>query len=435
MKRGILLSSLLMLVLLLMGNARAALTIEITQGVEGALPIAVVPFGWQGPAMAPPEDVAAIIAADLTRSGRFAPLPEKDLLARPTDGSMVNFRDWRLLGAPNLVVGRVQAVGDTYKVQFQLFDVYREVQQVGFSFNVTRKDLRKIAHRISDIIYETLTGEKGAFSTRIAYVTATQWQSRQPFYALNVADVDGHNASLVVRSREPIMSPAWSPDGRRLAYVSFENRRPIIFIQDLFTAKREKVSAFTGINGAPAWSPDGTRLAMSLSKDGNSEIYVMHIGSKRLQRLTNHNAIDTEPSWSPDGRFIAFTSDRGGRPQVYRVSSQGGNAERVTFDGRYNARPRYSPDGKKMVFINGEGNRFRVAVLDLASGMMQILTNGALDESPSFAPNGSMVLYATEHLGRGVLSAVSIDGRVKQRIALQEQGEAREPAWGPFLTD
>jgi TolB protein len=422
--------------LVLGGVARAGLTIDITQGVEGALPIAVVPFGWQGPAMNPPQDIAQIISDDLMRSGLFAPIARNDMLSRPQDGAQINYRDWRLLGTPSLVVGRLTGTGNTYKIQFQLFDVNRQVQLVGYSFSAKEKELRRIAHKISDLIFETLTGNKGAFNTRIAYITSTVWRTNNVrYYALYVADVDGYNPQLIVRSRNPIMSPAWSPDGKKLAYVSFEQRRPMIFIQDIFTAQREKVAGFKGINGAPAWSPDGTRLAMSLSKDGNSELYIMHLNSGALRRLTHHEAIDTEPAWSPDGRNIVFTSDRGGRPQIYQISVQGGKPKRLTFEGRYNARASYSPDGKQITFIDGDGSNFRVAVLELSSGFMQILTKSRLDESPSFAPNGSMIIYATEYLNRGVLAAVSVDGRVQQRIALDEGGDAREPAWGPFLTD
>ena len=425
----------LLICLMLSGVARAGLTIDITRGVDAALPIAVVPFGWQGPAMNPPQDIAGIIASDLRRSGMFAPLAEKDMLARPQDGSQINYRDWRLLGTPSLVIGRVTAAGDEYKIQFQLFDVNRETQLVGYSFTAVEKDLRRMAHQISDIIYETLTGDKGAFNTRMAYITSKVWRTNNVrYYALYVADIDGYNPQLVVRSRHPIMSPSWSPDGHKLAYVSFENRRSNIFIQDIFTAQRERIAGFSGINGAPSWSPDGTRMAMSLSKDGNSELYIMHVASGKLQRLTHHRAIDTEPSWSPDGKNLVFTSDRGGKPQIYQISAHGGKPRRVTFEGRYNAKPSYSPDGKQIAFVSAQNGDFRIAVLELESGMMQILTKSRLDESPSFAPNGSMIIYATEYLNRGVLAAVSVDGRVQQRIALDEDGDAREPAWGPFLT-
>ena len=420
-------------VLVVSGPAKAALTIEITKGQSSALPIAIIPFGWQGPMPNPPQDVAGIIANDLTISGRFSPIEEKDLISRPTEGHQINFRDWRLLGAPNIIVGKVMAVGGNYKVQFQLFDVYREIQQVGFSFESSAKDLRRLAHQISDIVYETLTGERGAFATRIAYITA-KVVGNQRMHSLFVADMDGHNAQLIVRSRHPLMSPAWSPDGSKLAYVSFEGGRSKIYVQDVVSGARERIAAFKGINGAPAWSPDSARMAMSLSKDGNSEIYVMHLRSKRLQRMTHHFAIDTEPSWSPNGQEIAFTSDRGGRPQIYRVSIHGGKPERLTYDGRQNLKPAYSPDGKRLTMIRGDGGKYRVAVMDLENKMTQILTDTRLDESPSFAPNGSMVIYATEYMGRGVLSAVSVDGRVQQRIGLQEGGDAREPAWGPFLS-
>ena len=435
MKFSVHLIRLLLIWFALTSVARAGLTIDITQGVEGAQPIAVVPFGWQGPSMNPPQDIAQIISDDLKRSGLFAPLEKNDMLSRPQTGRQINYRDWRLLGTPSLVVGRLTGTGDEYKIQFQLFDVNREVQLVGYSFTASEKDLRRIAHQISDIIYETLTGDKGAFNTRIAYVTSTVWRTNNVrYYALYVADVDGQNGQLIIRSREPIMSPAWSPDGRKLAYVSFEQRRPMIYVQDIFTAQRERIASFQGINGAPAWSPEGARLAMSLSKDGNSELYIMHVASGKLERLTNHVAIDTEPNWSPDGRNIIFTSDRGGTPQIYQVSVHGGQPKRLTFEGSYNARPSYSPDGKRITMVNGENGNFRIAVLELETGFMQILTKSRLDESPSFAPNGSMIIYATEYLNRGVLAAVSVDGRVQQRIALDESGDAREPAWGPFLT-
>ncbi len=435
MKLSVHLIRLLFVCFALTGVARAGLTIDITQGVDGASPIAVVPFGWQGPSMNAPQDIAQIISDNLQRSGLFAPLSRSDMLSRPQTGEQVNYRDWRLLGTPSLVIGRLSAAGDQFKIQFQLFDVNRGAQLVGYSFTAPEKDLRRIAHQISDIIYETLTGEKGAFNTRLTYITSKHWQSNNTrWYTLFVSDSDGHDQRMVIRSKEPIMSPAWSPDGRKLAYVSFEQRRPMIYVQDVFTAQRERVSAFKGINGAPAWSPDGTRLAMSLSKDGNSELYIMHVASGKLQRLTHHRGIDTEPSWSPDGRNLVFTSDRGGRPQIYKIPVHGGKPKRLTFEGRYNAKPSYSPDGKRIVMVNGENGNFRIAVLELETGIMQILTKSRLDESPSFAPNGSMIIYATEYLNRGVLAAVSVDGRVQQRIALDEDGDAREPVWGPFLT-
>ena len=411
-------------------QAAAALTIEITEGEEGALPIAIVPFGLLDGA-APAEDLAAIVAADLQRSGRFKTLPVADMLARPKSGSEVEFRDWKALGMEDLVVGSIRPNGSGgYLVRFQLFDVFREEQLAGYNIPATARNLRTTAHYIADIVYQKLTGERGAFNTRIAYVTSTGVGKDQRI-SLKVADADGYNPQTIVTSREPLMSPAWSPDGRKLAYVSFEHGRPAIYIQEVFTGKRRKVTSYKGINGAPAWSPDGRRLALTLSRDGNPEIYVFNLNRKTLTRLTNHYAIDTEPAWSPDGKTIVFTSDRGGKPQIYRVPANGGKVRRVTFEGDYNARASYSPDGRLLALVTRVGRDYRIAVLDLESGGLQVLSDGRLDESPSFAPNGSMIIYATKAGGKGELAAVSVDGRVRQRLALQE-GDVREPAWSPF---
>lgn len=426
----ILLASLLGL-MALAGTARAALTIEITQGVQGALPIAIVPFGWTGPAPNAPEDVSGIIAADLRRSGRFVPFPEQDMLSRPHSAAEVNFKDWRVLGQESLVVGQVIATGpDSYEIRFQLLDVFKGTQLAGYSIPVRGAALRRAAHHIADIIYEKLTGEPGAFNTRIAYVVAKK-HLNPPRYELQVADSDGYNPETVVSSPQPIMSPAWSPDGTHIAYVSFEKKRAEVFVQNLAMGTRESVAAFPGINGAPAWSPDGKKLALTLSQDGNPEIYLLDLGSKALTRLTDSAAIDTEPVFSPDGREIIFTSDRGGRPQLYRMPVTGGRAQRLTFEGEYNARGRFSPDGKRLAMVQGQGGKYRIAVMELDSGTVRVVSNGALDESPSFAPNGSMLIYATEARGRGVLVVTSVDGRVQQRLALQE-GDVREPAWSPI---
>jgi TolB protein len=411
------------------GSAHAALTIEITQGVEGAVPIAVVPFGPVGANL--PVDVADVITADLKRSGRFAPVAKDDLIARPYEASQVNFRDWRLLKADNLVIGKVTPFGAGYVAQFQLFDVFRGVQLAGYSIRSDANGLRRTAHQIADMIYETLTGEPGAFATRIAYITVTDAGDGKRRYSLEVADSDGFNPQSVVQSTQPLMSPAWSPDASRLAYVSFENKLPKIFEQDLRSGRRELLASFRGINGAPAWSPDGTQMALVLSKDGNPEVYVMDLATKRLRRLTDSLGIDTEPSWSPDGRFIIFTSDRGGSPQIYRMPSGGGRAERLTFEGSYNARASYSADGKSIVMVHGTNNRFQIAVLNLQNGAMQVLSDGPLDESPSFAPNGRIIIYAAEQRNRGVLAEVSVDGRVKERLSARE-GDAREPVWAPL---
>ncbi len=413
------------------GAATAALTIEITQGAEGAMPVAVVPFGWEGAGAPPAEDVSAIIAADLKRSGRFGVLPEADILSRPHSGAQVDFREWQLLGRDALVVGSMKANGPGgYLIQFQLFDVLRGEQLAGYSVPTTDRGLRLTAHQIADIVYEKLTGVPGAFATRIAYITEEGAVGQSRVY-LRVADADGYNPQTIVSSTEPLMSPAWSPDGSRIAYVSFEKRRHAIYVQEVLTGRRDKVASFEGINGSPAFSPDGRRLAMTLSKDGNPEIYVMDLASRRLTRLTNSSAIDTEPAWSPDGRSIVFTSDRGGGPQIYRVPSSGGSAQRLTFENSYNARASYAPDGKSLALVTRVKGQFRIGLLDLQRNLLQVLSRGSLDESPSFAPNGSMILYATKQGRRAVLSAVSSDGGVHQRLAVDE-GDVREPAWSPL---
>ncbi|MCB1760533.1 MAG: Tol-Pal system beta propeller repeat protein TolB [Gammaproteobacteria bacterium] len=413
----------------------AALTIEITEGVEGALPIALVPFGWQGSGAGPDEDIAAIVARDLAGSGRFKPMPVADMLARPTSDTEVEFRDWKVLGMENLVVGRVLPNGSGgYLVRFQLFDVFRGAQLASHTIPTTQADLRATAHQIADFIYQQLTGERGAFATRIAYIVS-QGSGTEQRITLQIADADGQRPQTIVTSDTPLMSPAWSPDGRRLAYVSFDNGKPAIYVQEVFTGKRYQVASYKGINGAPAWSPDGRQLALTLSKDGNPEIYLLNLGSRSLRRLTNHYAIDTEPAWSPDGRTIVFTSDRGGKPQIYQVPASGGRASRVTFEGSYNARASYSPDGRYLTLVTQQGRDYRIGVLELASRRLQLLSDGQLDESPSFAPNGSMVIYATSKGGRHGLAVVSVDGRMRQRIVSQERGGAvREPVWSPYTS-
>lgn len=412
-----------------LGNAHAVLTIEITKGIEGAIPIAVVPFGWSGTGRLPVE-VAQVIQEDLARSGRFKSLPTEDMLTRPTTPEQILWPSWRVLGQDYLVIGQVQPAGaDRFEVQFYLYDVFSGQELASYRLPSSAKDLRRAAHRISDIIYEKITGEPGIFASRIAYVTVGV-QNRRRIYKLQVADADGYNPHTVVVSPEPLMSPAWSPDGKKLAYVSFENRRAAVYIQTLSTGAREKVAQFPGINGAPAWSPDGSKLALTLSKDGSPDIYVLDLAARQLRRLTESAAIDTEPAWSPDGKTIAFTSDRGGSPQVYFMSASGGVPRRVTFQGSYNARPVFSKDGSRLAFVHG-GSGYKIAVLNLQDKSMNVLTSGPLDESPSFSPNDRMILYATRGDGRRQLAVVSVDGRIEQRLKTEE-GDVREPAWSPF---
>lgn len=431
MKRMI--NAALILTILISSSALSeALKIEITQGVSSAQPIAVVPFLNTQSANALPVDIAQIISDDLVRSGRFKSLSRFDMLNKPSSAEQVNFRNWQALGQDNLVIGKVvDNANGQLTVQFQLFDVYKGEQLTGFSIPANRADLRAVAHRISDLIYEKLTGQKGAFSTRMAYVTSMQDLNGQHEYKIQVADADGFGAKTIVTSSEPIMSPTWSPAGDKISYVSFEQRRSSIYTQTLKTGAREKLRSFKGINGAPSWSPDGTQLALTLSKDGSADIYIYNVITRSFRRLTTSYAIDTEPDWSPDGRQIIFTSDRGGKPQIYRVSVNGGQAARVTYEGSYNARARHSPDGKNIAMVHRVNGQYRIATLELKTGFISILTDGKLDESPSYAPNGSMILYSTNDGLKSILAAVSSDGKVRQKLRLQG-GEVREPAWSPF---
>lgn len=408
----------------------AALDIRITQGVSDAVPIAVAPFVWEGEG-APPQRIGDIVMADLGRSGRFSPLPrEKFAQADPRPGN-VDLYSWQNHAIDYLVVGRLIASGpDNYSVQFQLFDTAAGKQLAGYNIPATASALRMAAHQVSDLVYEAIIGTRGAFSTQIVYVTSKKVVNGS--YALQVADSDGYNPRTILRSKNPIMSPDWSPDARKIAYVSFEGNRSAIYVQDVTTGQRERLTNKPGINGAPAWSPDGRRMALTLSESGTPQIYVLDVATRKLTRVTRDRAINTEPAWMPDGETIVFTSNRTGKPQLYRVPVSGGTPRRLTFEGEYNAAPSISPDGKKIAMINGDGNRFRVALFHLDTGETQILTKGRLDESPSFAPNGSMIIYATDEGGREVLAAVSDDGRVHQTIVLEE-GQVREPDWSPFL--
>jgi TolB protein len=403
----------------------AALTIEITEGTESAVPISIVPFAMQGV----PVDISDIVDSDLERSGYFKTLDKQGMPGRPSTADAVKFKDWQALGQNYMVIGRVVEAQGQYNVEFQLFNVYKSEQMMGYRMTASAAELRRTAHRISDLIFEKITGKKGVFGTKIAYITSSR-QGKQSTYALHVSDADGFNPQTIASSTEPLMSPAWSPDGRKMAYVSFERKSAAIYVQTLATGQRERVAEFAGLNGAPAWSPDGTKLALTLSKDGSPDIYVLNLVTRSLVRLTKSYSIDTEPTWSPDGSSIVFTSDRGGKPQLYIMPTQGGQEKRLTFSGSYNARASFSPDGRNIAMVHGDGGDYRIAVMDMATKSVNVLTGGRLDESPSFAPNGSMILYASRKGNTGYLSAVSLDGKIQQKLVF-DSSEVREPAWSP----
>lgn len=402
--------------------AWAAMTIEIVGGAGNRIPVAVVPFAASGTA----DNPAEVVAADLERSGVFRLIDSRDAGPLPSEPQDVRFPVWRGKGADAMVIGQVlPASGGRFEVRFRLFDVVKGTQLAGMSYTVSAQNLRAVAHKIADVVYEKLTGEPGVFSTRIAYIL-----KRGGRYELQVSDFDGYNSITVANSPEPLISPAWSPDGSRLAYVSFEEKKPVVYVQNIFDGKRRAVASFKGSNSAPAWAPDGRRLAVALSKDAVSQIYLIDVEGGAPKRLMESPALDTEPIFSPDGRMLYFTSDRGGSPQIYRMSLDGGPAKRVTFDGGYNVSPALSPDGKIMAFVHRREGRDLVATMDLATGQTQVLTDTNHDESPSFAPNGRMILYATRVGGRGMLATVSVDGLVKQRLS--QTGDLREPAWAPL---
>ncbi|MGB0504253.1 MAG: Tol-Pal system beta propeller repeat protein TolB [Thalassolituus sp.] len=409
--------------------AQAELVIEVTQGRQSAIPVSVVPFEWTG-ATELPVDISAVVNNDLASSGYFRTLEQSSMLSKPSRTEDIAYADWRLMKQDFIVVGHITAEDGGYAIEFHVVDVHQQIELVHHRVRGEGTQLRDLAHYISDFIFKRLTGIPGVFSTKMVYVTTNKERSR---FNLNFADADGAREQLIFRSKEPILSPAWSPDGKRVAYVSFENGRSEIFFQELATGNREKVVSFDGSNSAPSFSPDGTQLAFVHSKMGNPDIYIMDLATRKVQRHTKHYGIDTEPQWMTDGRHILFTSSRAGGPQIYKLDTKGDSVERVTFEGRYNARARMTADGRKMVFVHGQGDSFHIASQDMASGRVRLLTRDTnLDESPSVAPNGSMVIYAATENDRSILAAVSVDGEVKFRLP-SRFGDVREPAWSPIL--
>jgi TolB protein len=396
----------------------AALSIEIIGAGAHQIPISLVPMGGELGAA-----INEVVTSDLTRSGLFRMVDATG--QSPHETADVNFNDWQLRGADALGIGNVSVVNGRIEARFRLLDVVKHNQLLGEAVSANENQMRAVGHRIADLIYEKLTGDKGVFSTRIAYVNR---QTKS--YSLIVADSDGYNEQVVLRQKDPIMSPAWSPDGSRMAYVSFETGHAAVFVQSLLNNRRRAVADFPGSNSAPAWSPDGKQLAIVMTHDGSSQIYLLNPDGTGLRRISFSGAIDTEPNFSPDGQSILFTSDQGGSPQIYQMPASGGAPQRVTFDNGNCFSPRYSPDGKSFVFAHLTGGQFYIAVQDLQNGQMQTLTTGGWERKPSFAPNGKIILFASEARGRGILATVSSDGRVQQHMFTQS-GDAREPVWGP----
>lgn len=409
--------------------AQAALQVDITQSSQQAIPIAIAPFGVNGAKL--PVDVAQIASDDLASTGLFKVFPRQNMIGSPSAPDQVNYQNWQTLGVDNLVVGSSAPNGQGgYRITFYLLDAAQGRSIASFQVNAGSGNVRQAAHTVANLIYEKFIGKKGYFLSRLSYVTVVN-QSNSRKFRLVVSDYDGSNPTTVYSSQDPVMSPAWSPNGKRLAYVAFNVYKGVssLRVQDLSSGNVRTIASGGGVNSAPAWSPDGSRIAFTKSANGSSNIYVFNLGSGQLRQLTRSNSIDTEPTWSPDGSKIAFTSDRGGAPQVYQMSSAGGQVQRLTYDGQSNQRPDFSPDGKSLAMIQKSGNGFRVAVLDLTNNNVRVVSQGPLDDSPNFAPNGQAIIYAKQ--GRAnELATVSIDG--KARTKLSQGGEVREPAWGPL---
>jgi TolB protein len=419
--------------LVLCPRSWAELVVEVTKGQDDAIPIAIVPFNSPTEAAAS-FDVAQLVSDDLARSGRFKSMARTDMIEQPHMGANIAFDDWRRLNNDYIVVGQVQLLGpDRYNIVFEVYNVLNRQRLLGYQISANKAGLRLASHQVADMVFQKILGVRGAFATRVAYVSVLGHLPNKS-YQLVVADADGMNPRVVMQSNEPLMSPSWSPDGQSLAYVSFEGKLPTVYVQELKTGERRRVSARAGVNQAPAWSPDGKKLALTLStRDGNLDIYTLDLASQALTRITDDPGIDTEPQWSNDGRSLYFTSDRAGGPQIYRVGIQPGDKpRRLTFQNSYNARPRLSPDESQLTFVTQEEGAYRIATMDLRGrGDVQVLTRGHFDVSPSYAPNGAEIIYATRDRGRGVLALVSADGRVQERLVSSE-GEVQEPAWSPF---